>query len=93
MKSFAKGFTAYEAVGRAGLRASAPTQVQTIAVLTAAGLLTPQSRVCFPPCDMVSLGTEAASGPFLDASAPPTMVTQYLKTLEVEVGQNLEFQQ
>ena len=42
---------------------------------------------------MVSLGTEAASGPFLDASAPPTMVTQYLKTLEVEVGQNLEFQQ
>lgn len=81
MKSFAKGFTAYEAVGRAGLRAFAPTQVQS------------QSRVCFPPCDMVSLGTEAASGPFLDASAPPTMVTQYLKTLEVEVGQNLEFQQ
>ena len=39
MKSFAKGFTAYEAVGRAGLRAFAPTQVQS------------QSRVCFPPCD------------------------------------------
>lgn len=76
-------------MGRAGLKSSRiPTQVQSHCCFNSCRVPHPTKLcVCFPPRDMVSLRTETTSGRFLYASAPPTVVTQYLKTLEVEVRQ------